>query len=478
MLISFLIFFCLFTGIGVASSFWKKSTIEDYFLASREIPAWLVALSFGATISSGATFIGFAGLAYKAGMAAVYAVAALTIGDHIGWLIARNKIRRKAHETQAHTYPSLIGKLVGNARPIVTVIAAIMTILCLGTYCSAQLVAGAKVGESLFGWDYTYFIVLGAFVLLAYCWSGGIRASIWTDAVQAILILISLLILIVAGLRDIGGLSVMWEQLTEIDPKLTDLSPSHLNTVLISWVVFGIAILGQPQLMVRHMVARSDQDLKVARRIYLSWRWVVLLMACLSGMIARVLIPTAESFDPELSIPLLWQDLLPPVLVGLLIAGLFSATMSTADSLLLSASSSLTQHLIPKWRDSYLFARLGTVLVIILIVSIALVATKDVLALVVLAWGWLGATLVPLIIVQLFGANPSQHLALIMMFSGFLTAIAWRYGFAPLNILPLREYLEWKNLMDLVPGVTVGFISFALLYPLERKNRISPENTP
>ncbi len=470
MLISFLIFFCLFTGIGVASSLWKKSTIEDYFLASREIPAWLVALSFGATISSGATFIGFAGLAYQAGMTAVYAIAALTIGDHIGWLIAGNKIRRKAHEKQAHTYPSLIGKLMGNARPIVTIIAAIMTIVCLGTYCSAQLVAGAKVGESLFGWDYTYFIILGALVLLAYCWSGGIRASIWTDAVQAILIIISLFILIVAGLDKIGGFSVMWARLSEIDPKLTNLSPANLNTVLISWVVFGIAILGQPQLMVRHMVARSDQDLKVARRIYLSWRWVVLLMACLSGMIARVLIPTAESFDPELSIPLLWQDLLPPVLVGLLIAGLFSATMSTADSLLLAASSSLTQHLIPKWRDSYLLARLGTVFVIVLVVSIALVAPPGVLALVVLAWGWLGATLVPLIIVQLFGANPSQKLSLAMMLCGFITAIGWRYGFYPLGIAPLQEFFGWKKLMDLVPGVLVGFSVFAVLYPLERKS--------
>lgn len=462
MLVSFLIFFCLFTGVGIASSLWRRNTIDDYFLASRDIPAWLVALSFGATISSGATFIGFAGLAYNTGINAVYVVAALTIGDHIGWIIAGNKIRRKAHERKAHTYPSLIGKLGDKDQPAVTIIAAILTIMFLGTYCAAQLVAGAKIGESLFDWDYTYFIILGALVLLAYCWSGGIRASIWTDAVQAVLIMLSLVILIVAGVQRIGGFDELWSQLTAIDPKLTDPFQLTFVSVIIGWICFGVGILGQPQLMVRHMVARSDQDLKAARRVYLSWRWTVLILSCISGMVARVLIPATEgvAFDAELSIPLLWQDLLPPVLVGLLIAGLFSATMSTADSLLLAASSALTQNLIPKWRDSYMFARLGTVFVIILIVCIALTASKGVLSLVVLAWGYMGSAIAPAVVVQLLGFRPSQKLVITMMIAGFATFALWQHGLM-LN----------KTLLSLVPGMAVGFMVFAIGYVLERKNR-------
>lgn len=458
MLISFLVFFFLFAGVGVVSSFWRKNTIDDYFLAGRNIPAWLIALSFGATISSGATFIGFAGLAYKTGISAVYTVAALTIGDHIGWLIAGNKIRKKSTERHAHTYPSLIGKLGDKDQNIVTVLAAILTVFFLGAYCAAQLVAGAKIGESLFGWDFTYFVIMGAAVLLAYCWSGGIRASIWTDAVQAILILLSLVILIVAGLNKIGGFDEMWAQLTAIDPKLTDPFQMTFISIIVGWFAFGVGILGQPQLMVRHMVAKSDEDLITARRIYLTWRWAVLILACVSGMVARVLIPETEVFDPELSIPRLWQDLLPPVLVGLLIAGLFSATMSTADSLLLAASSSLTQNLLPKWRNSYAFARLGTVFIILLIVTIALIASKGVLSLVILAWAGLGSALTPLVVVQLLGARPSQKLVITMMVSGFITAFIWRYG------LSLH-----KDLLDLVPGMLMGFIVFGIGYPLERR---------
>jgi len=449
MLISFFIFFTLFTGVGVASAFWRKKTVEDYMLASREMPSWLVGLSFGATISSGATFIGFAGLAYNAGVTAIYTVIALMIGDYLSWHIAGDKIRRMAQEKQAHTYPSLIGKLGDIEFPKVTFVASLLTIICMGTYCAAQLVAGAKVGQALFGWNFGIFIVVGGAVLLAYCWAGGIRASIWTDALQALIILFSLVVLIYAGLGEIGGLGTMWAQLSAIDPALTDPYQFKLLPVAVAWLFFGIAILGQPQLMVRHMVARSNKDIAAAKWIYMVWRVTVLTLAVMSGLVARLLIPEAEVFDPEMSIPRLWQDLLPPVLVGLLIAGLFSATMSTADSLLLAASSALTQHLVPKWRNSYFYAKIGTVIVVVLTMAIAMVATKGVLALVIVSWSIMAGSVVPLITVQLLGGRPSQKLALTMMASGLAVTVLWRYG------------LGWnKELMELVPGMLTGFAVF------------------
>ncbi len=446
MLISFFLFFTLFTGVGVASAFWRRKTVEDYLLASREVPSWLVGLSFGATISSGATFIGFAGLAYHSGIAAIYTVGGLMIGDYLGWMIARTKIRRITQEKNIHTYPSFVGKLGDKEFPKVTLVTAFLTIIFMGTYCAAQLVAGAKVGQALFGWDFEIFVVVGALVLLAYCWAGGIRASIWTDALQAVIILFSLMVLIYAGLGEIGGIGTMWAQLTAIDPKLTDPWQFKMLPVAVGWFFFGIGILGQPQLMVRHMVARSDQDIISARRIYMTWRVTVLALAVMSGLVARLLIPEADVFDPELSIPRLWEDLLPPVLVGLLIAGLFSATMSTADSLLLAASSAMTQHLIPKWRNSYFYAKIGTVIIITMVVAIAMVASKGVLSLVILAWGGMASSIVPLVVVQLLGGRPSEKHALIMMVSGFAVTVFWRYG------LELH-----KELLDLVPGMITGF---------------------
>ena len=449
MLISFLVFFALFSGIGVASYFWRKSTIDDYFLASRDTPSWLVGLSYGATISSGATFIGFAGLAYSSPVIAFVSVGALTIGDYVAWRIAGDKIRKRSIRRKVHTYPSLVGKLGLQDMPAVTVIASLLAVVFMGVYCAAQLVAGAKIGVALFDWDYHMFVITGAVVLLAYCWAGGIRASIWTDAIQAIIIAFSLLILLVVGLEKLGGIGSVMTQLNAADPNLLNLWQYELIPIAIGWFAFGVGVLGQPQLMVRHMVARSRDDIKVARRIYFTWRCVVLGMSCMTGMVARLLIPAGESFDPELSIPALWEDLLPPVLVGLLIAGLFSATMSTADSLLLAASSALTQHILPKFRGSYGMARLGTVIVICLVVGIALMASKGVLSLVILAWGGLAAAVAPMVVVQLMGAQLSQRLAITMMLSGFLVTLVWRYG------------LGWHTwLMDLVPGMMTGFAIF------------------
>lgn len=457
MLISFLIFFFLFTGVGMASYFFKQNSVEDYFLASRNMPSWLVALSYGATISSGATFIGFAGLAYATGMTAFVSVAALTLGDYVGWKLAGHKIREASIEYKTNTYPSLIGKMTGTDYPWVTIITAVLTIVFLGAYCAAQLVAGAKIGEQLFDWNFNTFILAGAGVLLAYCWSGGIRASIWTDAVQAIIIFLSLLLVIIAAIGEIGGFGTALSAVRQLPDGMMDIVNPTLIAVAVGWFFFGVAVLGQPQLMVRHMVAKSNECIDRACHIYLGWRCAVLFLSCCSGVLARVLIPDAEFFDPELSIPQLWQDLLPPVLVGFLLAGLFSATMSTADSLLLASSSALTQHLLPKFRNSYSLARFGTVIVIALIIAIALVATKGVLALVVLAWAGMASAVAPLVIVQLLGFKPSQRLAVIMMISGFVTAGLWRYVFNLNGIV-----------MELVPGMVAGLAVFAGGYLLER----------
>ncbi|MCB1720508.1 MAG: hypothetical protein KDI11_01980 [Alphaproteobacteria bacterium] len=169
------------------------------------------------------------------------------------------------------------------------------------------------------------------------------------------------------------------------------------------------------------------------------------------------MIPEIEGgFDPELSIPALWEDLLPPVFVGFMVAGLFSATMSTADSLLLSASSALTQHVFPQLRNSYALARLGTVAVICMIVAIALLASQNVLSLVVLAWGGMASAVAPVVVLMLLGEKLTQRLAVMMMVAGFGVAVYWRHG------LGLQA-----QLMDLVPGMLAGFSIYAISWLLE-----------
>lgn len=451
MLLSFILFFILFTGVGLAAYFHRKEAVDDYLLASRATPGWLVALSMGSTTSSGATFIGFAGFAYFAGIAAVYAAVGILVGEYIAWRIAKDKIRKASANKKLNTYPELITGFGGHNMKYVKFFTALLSVFLLGAYCSAQLVAGAKVGAHLFDTSFEAFVWLGALLLIGYCWAGGIRASIWSDAVQAVLMIVALLVLITASLIELGGMTNAFNKLQALGAN--DLNPfqPHLLLVLVGWVGFGFSILGQPHVMVRHMVAKSASELKKARNIALSWRFSSLFLASVAGLLARILIPATGTFDAELSMPALWETLLPPALVGLLLAGLFAATLSTADSLLLSASSALTQNLFPKFGKSYTFARLGTLVVMAIAVSVALLSTKGVLSLVILVWGGMASALTPLLTIQLLGAKPSQKTALTMMVAGLGAMLFWRYG------LGLH-----KELLDLVPGMAAGFAVYGM----------------
>lgn len=396
-------------------------------------------------------FIGFAGLAYHAGIVtALVATVGLMLGDHLGWNLAGDKIRSLAHKKKIRTYPTLVGAFNKNKQTWVIRLTAILTILFLGAYCAAQLVAGSKVAASLFDIDYNVFVLLGSIVLLVYCWAGGIRASIWTDVVQSIIIICAIALLIVVGVHQLGGVTATYQAIAAVDASIQNPFTYKQIFNFIGWFGFGVGVLGQPQLMIRHMTARGKKDIYQAKKIYLSWRWTVLTLACLTGVLARVILPFDAGFDPELSMPILWQELLPPVLVGFLLAGLFSATMSTADSLLLAASSALTQHIMPHWRNSYFLAKMGTVLITLFIVAIALFANKGVLALVIFAWGGLAAAITPLMVMQLLGRRIPEEISIAMMIAGFMTALIWRYGFG------------WNHIvMDLVPGICVGFMVYA-----------------
>src|SRR5690606_37918568 len=139
--------------------------------------------------------------------------------------------------------------------------------------------------------------------------------------------------------------------------------PLGFGLYAIGWFAAGAGMIGQPHIMVRMMAVRRPQDLKISRHIYCLCNGALSTFSITAALCCRVLLPATEAFDPELALPMLSLELLPAVLVGLLIAGLFASTMSTADSQVLVCSSAISQDLFPAWRDSYAKAKLGTVFV-------------------------------------------------------------------------------------------------------------------
>jgi sodium/proline symporter len=455
---SFLFFLAVFVAIGAYSATRAKKTADDYLLASRSIGPWMTALSAVATNNSGFMFIGLIGTTYLYGISAAWIMVGWVGGDWLAWLVVHKKLRERTAAASVDTIPSFLAlNERGERSNFLALIAGLITVVFLGTYAGAQLSAGSKALHVMFGWPHETGAILGAVVIVLYCFSGGIRASIWTDTVQSIVMMISMLMLSVVALEELGGFEALWSKLRAIDPKLVQVIPEKefgFLPYVLGWFGAGLGVVGQPHVMIRAMAIRDPEEIKKARTIYFVWYWLFSAGCILVALTCRALleIPIGESFDEELALPQLALQLLPGVLVGVVLGGLFSATMSTADSQVLSCSASIAQDIFPsKKSDHYLLTRGATVGVALLAVVIALYGSRNVFALVTLAWSLLASSLGPLLVVRVLNQPVSPFWGTAMMIGGTISALVWRYG------------LEFGDaVFDVLPGMLGGFLIFAL----------------
>ena len=427
--LSFLFFLLLFTVVGVYAATKKQNTTEDYLLAGRNVNSWAIALSALSTGQSGFLFTGQVGYAYSQGLSGIWLAIGWAIGDYLAWTLVFKRLRQVSAASKAETVPAFLAQKQSGYRWI-TVIAALITIVFLGTYAAAQLLAGSKALNSLFGWDYSWGIILGAIIVVIYCFSGGIRASIWTDSVQSIVMIGALLLLLLVTIDAGGGIGNLYRDLEQIDANLVSLFPSNLAwgfvPFLLGWLVAGFGVVGQPHILVRAMALDNADNMGKARDIKMTCGLFTAFAAIFIGLAGRVLLP--EINDPELALLDLSQNLLPEILVGVMLAGLFAATISTADSQILSCSAALTQDIFPGLAKSYRFAKIGTLIVTAIVLIIALVNNDSVFGLITFAWSILASGLGILLILRSFALSVSTPTAFAMMLVGIAGAMTWKLG--------------------------------------------------
>ena len=300
--------------------------------------------------------------------------------------------------------------------------------------------------------------LIGAVIVAIYCFAGGIRASIWTDAVQSVVMLGAITLVIVVALVKIGGFGALWSQLGAIDPNLTVIAPTDYKFgfagYVLGWMGAGAGVIGQPHVMIRAMAIDSPDNIAKARRIYIAW-YSVFSACCVGvGLAARVLYvdPTMmPGGDAELALPFLSGQLLPGVLVGLMLAGIFAATISTADSQILSCSAAVTRDIEPRFGRSVIGVKIATVSVTVFALIMTLYGPDSVFKLVTLAWATLAAGLGPLMVIRVFHMRINATLALATMAAGVAGALSWRF------------ILEYHNdIYDVLPGMLSGFVVYAI----------------
>lgn len=457
MVYSFVGFLILFTLIGLSSAWHSRGTKEDYYLASGDVHPLLVGLSAVATNNSGYMFIGVIGYTYVTGLASIWLMIGWIAGDFIASLYVHARLRRATSESGEVSYAGVLSNWYGQKHSSVQRLIGIISLLFLLTYASAQLVAGGKALHVLLGWPLWSGAIAGALLVGLYCVAGGIRASIWTDAAQSIVMIFAMGVLLFIALMNLGGLSSAVEQMQSVQGFM-DLLPKDLvvagwigGTLFIaSWLFAGLSVIGQPHIMVRFMTLNNLESMRQARLWYYLFFTLFYCMATGVGLLSRIYLSDAGSFDAEMALPLMAQQLLHPVLVGLILAGIFAATMSTADSLVLSCSASITHDILPHKIEKTLLLKLTTIMITGVALLLALTNNQSVFSMVIMAWSGLASAFAPLLIFLCFGRQPSQFVCIAAILAGFAVALVWR-------IAGLHE-MVYEGL----PGIMVG--SFILWF--------------
>ena len=463
---SFTLFMCAFAGIGLASMWVKEDTTDDYLVAGRGMHPALAALSAVSTWNSGYMFIGFIGFTFTMGYSIIWIGLGSMIGQIVAWIWLYKFIQQSANERGVRSLSSLVSDVTGSPE---AKLAALFSVLFLSVYAAAQLTSGGKALYVMLGWSEVIGILIGFVLVVAYCYAGGIRASIWTDAAQSSVMIIGSSLLCYVAMQEVGGLSGLHDGLASQNANLTSIVPADLNFGVSLWIfaffLGGLSVAGQPQVVTRVMTLGTDEDRKTAMIWFFAWQTPFLLLMVIIGLASRVVFSGAD-FDPELGLPMLAMETLGPFWVGLILASIFAATMSTADSQVLACTAAFTDDIMPQISQDHKKTKIVTLVIaafatMISIFGLYVPGGDSVFALVVLAVYGLGSIFVPILIIRWAGYSPDTNHTMAMMTTALITVILWSIsGFG-------------EDIFPSVPGMGAAFITHFLMNQIR-----SPDLSP
>jgi sodium/proline symporter len=354
-------------------------------------------------------------------------------GDYLSWMFVHKRLRALSETRDSHSVAGFLAHDGKGYDRRLQILLGGLTIVFLSLYAAAQLKAGGKALEATLEWAPSTGIIIGTVMVVAYSFAGGIRASIWTDIAQSTVMIAAMLLLVIVCHRDVTPIGQLSGALAAIDPKLLELSPADASLGVfpyaLGWFIAGFGGVGQPHMIIRTMTVKSPEDIPTMRRTYFTWYILFSVFTMLVGLYARVYFDGQPAlFDKETALPMLASAHLAPLLVGFILAALFAATMSTADSQVLASSASITQDIATKHKDSYIASKIATVCVALLAMVIAFFGPDSVFELVTIAWGLMATCFAPLMVARVLGWTLSTNRYLISAGLGMIAMLGWGYG--------------------------------------------------
>ncbi len=456
---------------------------HEFYLGGRKLGPIVTAMSAEASDMSSYLLMGLPGLAYLCGVAEVgWTAIGLAAGTYLNWLIVARRIRQYSDQLGAITIPDFFSRRYRDEKHILACIAAVMILVFFVPYTASGFKAVGTLFNSLFGVDYHVAMLIGAVVIIGYTVLGGFMAVSTTDLIQSIFMSIALVVIVFFGIHQAGGLSTVAENaralpgylhLTQGYDAATGTAASFGGLSIVSTLAWGLGYFGMPHILLRFMAIESAEKLKTSRRIASIWVVISMAIAVFIGIIGYSISKTGAismltSSSESETIIIRIADLMSrhgvflALVAGIILAGILAATMSTADSQLLAAASSVSQDLMQGFfrlqlseKTSMLIARLTVVGIAVIGVVLAWDPNSSVFRVVSFAWAGFGAAFGPLVLFSLFWKRTNRFGALAGMLCGGVMVFVWKYLIAPMGGL-------W-NIYELLPAFLVSSLAIIVV---------------
>ena len=464
-IIAIVLYLALMVGIGAWYSKKNKNT-DDFYLGGRKLGPLVTAMSAEASDMSSYLLMGLPGLAVVYGIAeASWTAIGLAVGTYINWLLVAKRIRLYSHKINAVTIPEFFAKRFHDNAKVLSLIAALIIIIFFVPYTASGFSACGKLFSSLFGVDYQIAMIISAVVIVLYTTLGGFSAASTTDLIQSIVMTVALFVVVGFGVSKAGGVHAVLENASQLPAyfSLTSTGDGAGGTTpyggltIVSTLAWGLGYFGMPHILLRFMAIEDSKKLKTSRRIASVWVVISMAVAIFIGTVGVGMIGAGVldgGFDGErviieISKLLSTYGIFPALAAGVILSGILAATMSTADSQLLAASSSASQDIFISFfkvklsqKKAMLIARTSVVLISVIGVIIALDENSSIFRVVSFAWAGFGAAFGPLVLFSLFWKRTNKAGAVAGMVTGGAMVFIWKYVIAKLSpVLNIYELL-------------------------------------
>lgn len=487
MIITIALYLILMVVIGMIFSK-KNNSVGDFYLGGRKLGPIVTAMSAEASDMSSYLLMGLPGLALISGIADVgWTVIGLAVGTYINWLIVAKRLRTYTQKCEAITIPDFFQNRYRDKSHSLMGIAAVIIMIFFVPYTASGFAACGKLFNSLFDIDYHAAMIISAIVIILYTSMGGFLAASTTDLIQSIVMTIALIVIVLFGINIAGGFDAVIENAKELPGYLSltstynigeNTSSSYSLLTIVSTLAWGLGYFGMPHILLRFMAIEDSKKIKTSRRIASVWVVISMAIAVLIGLVGNALAAQgtvekmttsdqAERIIIKMSQILSENGLIAAIFAGLVLAGILACTMSTADSQLLAASSSMSENILKgvfkmnlSNRASMIAARVILLVIAVLGVVLAWDQNSSVFAIVSFAWAGFGATFGPVVLAALFWKRSNRWGALAGMVSGGIMVFVWKYLIAP-NCADWG--LGFLNVYELLPAFIVAVIAIIVV---------------